>query len=81
MLAMYFLSLNKIFDSTDKIHDLFSRTDPSTGMTILKFTVVCIAVLSSIKLPQDMEKVLMVSGGLFGTVILVLFPILIYNKT
>jgi hypothetical protein len=43
--------------------------------------VVCIAVLSSIKLPQDMEKVLMVSGGLFGTVILILFPILIYNKT
>ena len=52
MLVMYILYLNKTFESLDKVHDLITNYgDQSFGMIIMKFAIISVAVLLSIKLP------------------------------
>lgn len=83
MLISYLLYQSKMFQSIESIRDLYRKDESqnSIGSVSLKFTLIVLAVFASVKLPQEIDKVLMVSGGLFGTILLFLFPILIYNKT
>jgi len=39
------------------------------------------ALLLSMKLPQQIDLLLQISGGLLGTILTILFPILIFNKS
>ena len=82
MLISYILYQSKMFQSIESIRDLYRKDNSqSMGAISLKFTLIVLAVFASMKLPQEIDKILMISGSLFGTILLFLFPILIFNKT
>ena len=42
--------------------------------------VITLTLILSIKLPQSMQFILQIMGAVIGTTIVILYPILIFNK-
>ena len=88
-----FRSVNKISDMFSKLKTpeqpfLYEGQDsnevenslPAPVFYSSRVLFISLALLLSIKLPQNIELLLQIVGGLFGTILTILFPILIFNK-
>lgn len=72
-----------MFKSLDKLSSLsISNTIISSHTYILlsRLSILGIVIVLSLKLPQNIELLLQITGGFFGTILLILYPILVFNK-
>jgi hypothetical protein len=83
ILIYFMVGQADMFKSLDKLSSLsISNTITSSHTYILlsRLSILGIVIVLSLKLPQNIELLLQITGGFFGTILLILYPILVFNK-
>lgn len=83
ILIYFMVGQADMFKSLDKLSSLsISNTVTSSHTYILlsRLSILGIVIVLSLKLPQNIELLLQITGGFFGTILLILYPILVFNK-
>ena len=83
VLVYFMVGQADMFQSLDKLSSLsISPTIVYNHMYTLfsRLCVLGVVIVLSLRLPQNVELLLQITGGFFGTILLVLYPILVFNK-